>query len=150
MDYLNLKSNPHITSDYAFQRNPRFISSCTYSGGSAVVIAEKPHNLKVNDLVRVLDVRDSGNTTGDKDKGFNGDYLVTEVTDDLTFKYQPVSAPGSDATNVFAKSSGSVRITPSSDGQIPRFERKDLQSNIYIFRNETISFYDDGNDDQLV
>ncbi len=137
------------TSDYAFQRNPRFISSCTYSGGSAVVIAEKPHNLNVNDLVRVLDVRDSGNTTGDKDKGFNGDYLVTEVTDDLTFKYQPVSAPGSDATNVFAKSSGSVRITPSSDGQIPRFERKDLQSNVYIFRNETISFYDDGNDDGI-
>jgi len=137
------------TSDYAFQRNPRFISSCTYSGGSAVVIAEKPHNLKVNDLVRVLDVRDSGNTTGDKDKGFNGDYLVTEVTDDLTFKYQPVSAPGSDATNVFAKSSGSVRITPSSDGQIPRFERKNLQSNVYIFRNETISFYDDGNDDGI-
>ena len=137
------------TSDYAFQRNPRFISSCTTSSGIASITAEKPHNLKVNDLVRILDVRHSGNTTGEKNKGFNGDYLVTEVTDDLTFKYKPVSDPGSDATNVFAKSSDSVRITPSSDGQIPRFERKDLQSNIYIFRNETISFYDDGNDDGI-
>jgi hypothetical protein len=138
------------TSDYAFQRNPRFISSCTTSSGIASITAEKPHNLKVNDLVRILDVRHSGNTTGDKNKGFNGDYLVTEVTDDLTFKYKPVSDPGSDATNVFAKSAtGDPRITPSSDGQIPRFERKDLQSNIYIFRNETISFYDDGNDDGI-
>ena len=38
-------------SDYDFDRNPRFIGSCTYSGGTVSVSSELPHNLDVGDEV---------------------------------------------------------------------------------------------------
>jgi len=120
------------TSDYDFNRNPRFISTCSFSSSTVTVVAELPHNLQTGDSVIVKNVTDSTNTTGLIDKGYNGTFDVT-VSDDLTFTYTTSRTPGASFTN-----NVNNRTTA-----LPRFERNNLQENIYVYRNEVISEYDD-------
>jgi len=119
-------------SDYDFNRNPRFISTCSFSSSTVTVVAELPHNLQTGDSVIVKNVTDSTNTAGLIDKGYNGTFDVT-VSDDLTFTYTTSRTPGASFTN-----NVNNRTTA-----LPRFERNNLQENIYVYRNEVISEYDD-------
>ena len=65
------------------------------------------------------------------DKGYNGTFTVT-VVDDLTFTYTTSTTPGTFTNNV------NTRTTA-----LPRFERNNLQENLYVYRNEVISEYDE-------
>jgi len=124
------------SSDYDYNRNPRFISNCTFSSLSSptvTITTEIPHNLQTGDSVIIKNVTDSSNTDGLIDKGYNGTYDVT-VVDDITFTYTTTLTPGASFTNdVHDRSTSS-----------PRFERNDFKSNLYIYRNEVISEYSDG------
>ena len=51
-------------SDVFFERNPRFISTCSASGSTVSVRTELPHNLNVSDRINILNVKSSANTTG--------------------------------------------------------------------------------------
>jgi len=123
------------SSEYGFSRNPRFISTCSFTTDTVTVIAEQPHNLTLGDGIIIRNVTDDVlNSAGDFDKGYNGTFTVSEVTDDLTFKYELTTrTPGTFTNNT------STRTT-----SLPRFERSDLQSNLYIYRNEVVSEYDEG------
>ena len=121
--------------DVEFKRNPRFISTCSRSSSTVTVITELPHNLNVGDSVLIKNVTDSTINTGvgTFNKGYNGTYTVSTIDDDLTFKYTTTQTPGSFTNDT------SVR-----DTDLPRFERNNLQSNLYVYRNEIINEYDDG------
>ena len=123
------------SSEYGFSRNPRFISTCSFATDTVTVIAEQPHNLTLGDGIIIRNVTDDVlNSAGDFDKGYNGTFTVSEVTDDLTFKYALTTrTPGTFTNN-----------TSSRTTSLPRFERNDLQSNLYIYRNEVVSEYDEG------
>jgi len=123
-----------VRGDYDYNKNPRLIAKCTYNGSSTVtVISELPHNLQNNDSVIIKNVTDStSGSTGIDDLGYNGTYTVT-VVDDMTFTYATIKTPGTFTNNT------SLRTITS-----PRFERNDLQSNLYIYRNEVITSYIDG------
>ena len=120
------------TADYDFNRNPRFISTCSFSSPTVTVVAELPHDLKTGDSVIIKNVTDSTNTDGLINKGYNGTFNAT-VVDDLTFTYTTSTTPGAFTNNVNNRTTS-----------LPRFERNDLQENLYIYRNEIISEYDDG------
>ena len=120
------------TSDYDYNRNPRFISTCSFSSPTVTVVAELPHNLQTGDSVIVKNVTDSTNNDGLIDKGYNGTFDVT-VTDDLTFTYTTATTPGAFTNNVNNRTTS-----------LPRFERNDLKKNLYIYRNEIVSEYVDG------
>ena len=64
------------------------------------------------------------------DKGYNGTFTAT-VVDDLTFTYATSTTPGGFTNNVNSRTTA-----------LPRFERNNLQENIYIYRNEIISEYE--------
>ena len=51
----------------------------------------------------------------------------------MTFTYTTSTTPGAFTNNVNSRTTS-----------LPRFERNDLQENLYIYRNEIISEYDDG------
>ena len=127
-------------NDYDFNRNPRFISTCSYSSvdEKVTVLCEKPHNLNVNDVVIIRNVKDSTVTgVGTFNKGYNGTFTVSDVDEDaLTFKYkyEKTPTPGSFTND-----------TTTRDRFLPRFERNDLQTNAYLYRNELISEYDESN-----
>ena len=130
-------------SDYDFERNPRFISSCTYSAPDATIRSEIPHNLKVGDTVIIKNIIDSTNTdisiVGAGISGYNGTFKVKSITNDLEFTYEPGRNPGAFAINDFN----------TKDTLLPRFERNNLQSNIYAYRNERISDYKENTQDGI-
>ena len=131
-------TTPTITSnDFDFDRNSRFISTCSRSGGTVTVIADVPHDLKVGERIFVKNVTDNqGTTTGVFDKGYNGSFLVSGIIDDKTFTYPTTDTDGVTHTIGNFTNDISNRVTT-----LPRFERNDLQSNYYIYRNDTITPY---------
>ena len=120
------------STNYDYDRNPRFISTCSRVSSTVTVVAEIPHNLRSGNSVIIKNVTDSTNTTGLIDKGYNGTYDAT-VVDDLTFTYTTTLTPGTFTNNVNDRTTS-----------LPRFERNDLDSNLYVYRNEIISEYNDG------
>jgi hypothetical protein len=120
-------------SDYEYNRNPRFISTCSRVSSTVTVISELPHNLQVGDSIIVKNVTDSTNPTGKDNLGYNGTVGITSVVDDMTFRYTTTRTPGS-FTNV----------TSNRTTLLPRFERNNLQSNLYNYRSELITPYISG------
>ena len=119
-----------VRGDYDYNKNPKLIAKCTRSGSTVTIISELPHNLKDNDSIIIKNVTDStSGSTGTDDLGYNGTYTVI-VVDDMTFTYTITKTPGTFTNDT------SLRTILS-----PRFERNDLQSNLYIYRNEVINSY---------
>ena len=121
------------TSDYEYNRNPRFISTCSRASSTVTVISELPHNLQVGDSIIIKNVTDSSNPTGVGNSGYNETVGVTSVFDDMTFRYTTTRTPGA-FTNV----------TSNRTTSLPRFERNDLQANLYNYRSEVITPYISG------
>ena len=72
------------TSDYDFDRNPRFISTSTYdSVGEIVTIrSDSTHDLKVGDKIVVEGVTSNTNTLGTVNIGYNGTFTVSSIIND--------------------------------------------------------------------
>ena len=136
LDFSKSNDNDLLTlNDFDFERNPRFISSCTYSEPDATIRTEIPHNLKVGDSVIIKNITDTTNpnitVVGAATSGYNGTFSVKTVSNDMVFTYEPGRNPGAFATNDFN----------TKNSNLPRFERNNNQSNIYAYRNERISDY---------
>jgi len=123
-------------SDVFYNRNPRFISTCSASASTVSVRTELPHNLNVSDKVNIVNVKSSTNTTGVGNSAFNGTFEVTAVTNDKEFQYTTTDTDGKVHTTGDFTSDTSDRTV-----NLPRFQRNDLQSNLYIYRSEVISQY---------
>ena len=132
-------------SDFEYNRNPRFISTCSVSTNTVTVIAEQRHNLNVGDRVIIKNVRSSTNETGVGVTGFNGDFLVTAVPDASTFEYDTTDVDG--ITHNVGIFSGTATDTRTVN--IPRFERNDLQSNLQVYRTDVIAPYEEGVQDGI-
>ena len=129
-------------NDYGFEKNPSFISTCFYDStvGIASIRTDHPHTLDIGDTVIVKNVQDSANTVGAANSGYNGTFTVSSVPNNMEFKYNTNSqTPGSSMTG----------ITTIRSTDLPRFERNNLQKNLYIFRNEVISSYIEGQQDGI-
>ena len=137
-------------SDYEFNRNPRFIATCSEpSSGKITVISELPHNLQVNDTITIKNAKDSNvNTLGLGNSGLNGTFAVTDITDDLTFKYSTTDVDGVEHSGI-GNFTSNVYTTEPRSGGLPRFERTDLKKNLYVYRNEVISEYIEGENDGI-
>jgi len=126
--------NTQLTEeDYFFERNPRFIATCTSPGTTSVatIRTEIPHDVNVGDSIIVTGVTDTQNTTGIANTGYNGTFVVSEVPSDMEFSYECPKLHGTVSTN-----NSTVRSTA-----LPRYSRNNIQSNLYIYRNEQISEY---------
>ena len=125
-------------NNFEYNRNPRFISTCSHSGGISSVITELPHNLEVGEQIIITDVTDTNNTVGSATSGYNGTFTVASVSaDNMSFTYANATGnPGTFNNN-----------TSTRDINLPRYQRNDLQSNFYVYRNEVINEYIDGQQD---
>ena len=135
---FSLSSIDH--NDYEYNKNPRFISTCSHIGNISSVITELPHNLDVNDQIIITNVTDTNNTVGSGISGYNGTFTVASVSqDNMSFTYSNSTGnPG-----IFNNNTSSRTL------DLPRFERNDLQSNFYNFRNEVISEYIENQQDGI-
>jgi len=132
----NTKFSPATidSSDYEYDRNPRFISTCSVASNTVTVISELPHGLNVSDQIIVRRVTSTDNTAGTANLGYNGTFAVSAVTDDKTFEYSTTDVFGTThAPGAFTND------TTTRDTTLPRFERNDLKSNYYIYRSDVIT-----------
>ena len=136
-----------ITSaDYEFNRNLRFISQVSFDSGNNKVTlrSDKPHNMKVGNQIIVKNVQSSTNTNGVDDKGYNGTFIVTDVDNSKEFKYSNTDVLGAVHTvGIF------VNNTHTRSTLLPRFERNDVQSNLFVYRSEIITPYIQGVQDGI-
>jgi hypothetical protein len=138
------------STDYDYNKNQRFITTCSVSSGTITVLSELPHDLNVGDIVVVKNVTDSSNLTGTENRGYNGKFRVASVVDDMSFTYSTTDlsgrlhTPGATSTNNI-----DLRVTDDQVRDLPRFERNDIQQNLYVYRNEVISPYIDGQQDGI-
>jgi microcystin-dependent protein len=123
------------STDYGYNKNPRFISTCSAVSNTVTVISELPHNLQTGDIVAIKSVKSTTNTTGEYNLGYNGLFQIS-VTDDVTFEYSTTDVFGVAHTPGTFTSDVNVRNI-----ELPRFERNDMQGNLYVYRNEVISQY---------
>jgi len=132
-------TTPSITSsDYNFNRNPRFISTCSVSSNTVTVVSELPHNLTVNDEIVIKNVKCSNNTVGTANSAYNGVFTVATVDPDgYTFTHSTRDTSG--VLHVPGNFTDGQTYTRSVD--LPRFERRDWKDNYYIYRNEVITPY---------
>jgi microcystin-dependent protein len=128
-----------ITSaDYLFERNPRFISTCTYNNVLKIITvrSDLPHNLNVGDQITIRNVKSTTNTLAAENKGYNGVFLVSGVIDDKTFTY-----PSTDIFDIVHNPGTFTNNTHVREATLPRFERNNNQGNFSIYRSEVISPY---------
>lgn len=136
---LSTISISDILPFYDYNKNPRFIAKCSRVSNTVTIVSELPHNLQFGDSVIIKNVTDSTNTTGADNLGYNGTFTVASVIDSMTFTYTTTRTPGTTFTN----------NTSNRTTSLPRFERNDLQSNLYIYRNEVIKDYIEGIQDGI-
>ena len=119
-------------NNFEYERNNRFISTCSHNSDTSTVITELPHNLDVGDQVIITNVTDTNNTVGSATSGYNGTFTVATVSaDNMSFTYNnPNGNPGSFNND-----------TSTRNLNLPRFQRNNLQSNFYIYRNEIVNEY---------
>jgi hypothetical protein len=125
-----------IQESSSIDRNPKFISSCSVNSSTITVESELPHHLKIGDIINVLSVQDTNNSTGVANVGYNGTFSIASIIDDKRFTYSTadifglVHNPGTFTSNINDRT-----------GTLPRFQRNDLNSNYYIYRSDVISNY---------
>jgi hypothetical protein len=138
------------STDFEYNKNPRFITTCTLASTTVTVLTSLPHNLNVGDLVIIRNVTDSSNPSGLYDRGYNGKFAVASIVNDMSFTHSTTDVngkahtPGASSTNNI-----NSRTTPDQVRDLPRFERNDWQSNLYVYRNEVISPYVQGSQDGI-
>ena len=83
-------------ADYEFDRNPRFISTCTYTNSTNTITyrSDKTHGLKIGDVVIVSNVTSTTNGAATDNFGFNGSFEVDTIINDKTFTVNDVDIFG--------------------------------------------------------
>jgi hypothetical protein len=125
-------------NDYFYNRNPRFISTCTYNSSTKqiTITSELPHNLKSGDIINVKNVTSTTNTPATFNYGYNGTFVVSTVTDDKV-----VSVGATDVFGVLHDPGTFTNNVNQRNVSLPRFEKNNNQGNLFIYRTETITPY---------
>ena len=117
-------------------RNPRYIANASWSGGTANIITEIPHGLKVGSQVEILNVRSTTNTTGVANSAYNGTFTVAGISSAKHFSVSVASNPGTFTND-----------TSSRTTSLPYFKRKRTAGTFYIYRSQEIQEYIPGEQD---
>ena len=119
-----------------YDRNSRFIKTAEKSGSIFKYTSEQPHNLKVNDIVIIKNVKDDTvATTGQFNRGYNGSFVVQSIVDEYIFNVSIKDIAG------LSHDAGTISAFERNAEQLPVYERNDIRSNLYIYRNDVISDY---------
>lgn len=125
-------SNPANLLNSNDIRNQSIIAGASYSGGTATVVTELPHNLNVGDTIKVSNVSSSINS------GYNGEFVVTGINNTKEFTYSVSDDPGTFANN-----------TANRTTSLPYFNRKSLVDTLVVYRSDEIQEYISGTQDGI-
>jgi hypothetical protein len=114
-------------------RNFKFIADANWSGNTANIITELPHNLSVGSEVEVLNILSSNNPTGIASSAFNGTHTIIGINSSRHFSYTLNSNPGTFANDVDTRNE-----------DLPYVKRKKLGTTYQVYRSEEIQKYQPG------
>jgi len=118
------------------QRNFRFIAGADWSGTTANIATELPHNLSVGSVVELINVKSSTNTTAASNTGFNGTYSVTGISSAKQFSVGLSTNPGTFTSD-----------TSSRTTTLPYFKRKNYKNTYSVYRSTEAQKYISGQQD---
>jgi hypothetical protein len=166
---VSLTSGGHNSIEIV-RNNNIIVDAWTTTSGvttTANIICKNPHKLKVGNKINIYNLKSSnepspvGLGTG---TGFNGSFEVSEVVDNLRFRFVIDRNPGGISTttassvaswlNVRDCSSSSYRIPPytidlSNRDELPYFTCESLNSEFQIYKVKTIQKYSQGDSDGI-
>ena len=134
-------ANNVTANEYDFDRNPRFISSCTYSAGTPGTISirtDRPHNLKVGDIVNIDKVPSSTNQNALENLGFNGRFNVKSISSSNRYEF---TTTNQDIFGISHNPGTATFDRHQRDINLPRISRSDAKTNLYVYRVETVNEY---------
>ncbi len=155
------------SNELSLIRNKGTIIDAWYDTGVVTIITSKPHNLKVGDTIKVYNLKSSaepnpvGLGTG---FGYNGEFTVASVLNDLRFTYSITRNPGTISVGISTAESwltvrdcaqtSNYRIPPytiydSNRNNLPYFVQKTVQNDYQLYEIETISNYEKGINDGI-
>ena len=105
------------------QRNFRLISGASWSGSSATINTELPHDLKVGSQVEINNITSTNNTSGAQDSGFNRRFSVTGISSAKSFTVGLATDPGTFNNDVDNRTTA-----------LPFFKRKKYNDTYYVYR----------------
>lgn len=111
-------------------KNYNFITSATYSGGTARYITELPHRLSVGSVVEIRNVVSTANTTGTFNSGYNKVLTVTGISSNRQFSGPISSDPGTFTNN-----------TSQRTDALPYFKHKEYNTTFQIYKVEEVQEY---------
>ena len=118
------------------QRNFRFVGTANWTGGTANITSELPHNLTNGSEVQLNQITSTNNTTGADNSGFNGEFVVTGITSTRTFTVGIATDPGDFTNNIHARNT-----------DLPYFQRKRYENTYYVYRESEVQKYIAGEQD---
>jgi len=113
-------------------RNLRFIADANWSTNIAVITTELPHDLRIGSEVEVLNIQSTNNPNGNADSGFNGTFVVSEISSPRHFSYSLISDPGTFSNDTSLS---------NRDENLPVYKRKKLNTIFQIYSSEEIQKY---------
>ena len=120
------------------QRNFRFIAGADWTGTTANIATELPHNLSVGSIVELVNIKSSTNTTGTNNAGFNGTYSVTGISSAKQFSVGLSTNPGTFTSD-----------TSSRTTTLPYFKRKNYKNTYFVYRTQEAQKYVAGQQDGI-
>ncbi len=117
-------------------RNPRYIAGANWSGGTANIITELPHELKVGSQVEIINIKSTNNTTGIANSAYNGTFTVAGIGSAKQFSVAITNNPGTFTND-----------TASRTTSLPYFKKKKTPGTFYIYRSQEIQEYVPGQQD---
>jgi hypothetical protein len=123
---------PAVLSNTSELRNPRFISGASWDAivGLATFTTDIPHELSVGSKVQIFNVVSTSNTTGLGYTGFNGVFTVLDNPTRREFTVGLTTNPGVFSNNINQRTL-----------DLPRYERKEFNNTLYIYRKEAVQEY---------
>jgi len=149
-------------------RNKNVIVDAYYSSGTATVVTKNPHNLTVGNKVNIYNLKSSnepspvGLGTG---TGFNGEFTVASVINDLTFTYAISVDPGTISVGISTTEtwlslprdctqSTNFRVPPytiydTNRSNLPYFTTNQLNNHYQVYKIDKIQDYAQGTSDGI-
>jgi len=121
-------------NDTNYQRNYGFIATCSENSDTVTVRCELPHNVSVGDIVFTQNIKDSNNNNATADKGYNGYFTVTDVPNNMEYKFS-----NTDNSGVKRNTGNYVDETSNRTFFLPRFSVNDNKGNFSIYRSKVLS-----------
>ena len=117
-------------------RNPRYIANASWSGGTANIVTEIPHGLKVGSQVEILNVTSTNNTTGVANSAYNGTFDVAGISSAKQFSVAITNNPGTFTNN-----------TSNRTTSLPYFKKKKTPGTYFVYRTQELQEYVPGQQD---